>query len=132
MAGTKGIRWDELEAPVQAAADREGISFSAWVKRAVRNELSRSIGLYRTKPDITIAALPVRDLLTTPREDLPEWVTDGIRRNLIRVNGEQVTVMTLEGDRSAHADGWVLKGTEDELYPIRDSIFRNKYEPVIP
>lgn len=39
-------------------------------------------------------------------------------------------VETLEGDMTAKAGDWIVKGTEGELYPVAGSIFDTIYEPV--
>jgi hypothetical protein len=120
----------ELEGWVEGTLARDGITFTALVDRALYAERDRNVGRYRTKPGISIDAIPVADLHQPI--DLPVWVQDAIRRNLIRVNGETVTVMTRDGDRLAWSDGWLLRGTEEEIYSITDSVFRRKYEPVNP
>lgn len=39
-------------------------------------------------------------------------------------------IPTLEGNHLAREGDWIIRGTESELYPCRDSIFRRKYEEV--
>ena len=43
---------------------------------------------------------------------------------------EPVIVQTLEGDMQAQAGDWIIKGIKGELYPCKDDIFRETYEPV--
>lgn len=43
---------------------------------------------------------------------------------------ESVVIQTLEGDMQAQAGDWILKGVRGELYPCKDDIFRETYEPV--
>ena len=43
---------------------------------------------------------------------------------------EPVVVETLEGDMQAQAGDWIIKGVKGELYPCKDDIFRQTYEPV--
>ncbi len=43
---------------------------------------------------------------------------------------EPLTVQTLEGDMHANPGDWLIKGTEGEYYPCKDSVFRRKYEPI--
>jgi len=47
----------------------------------------------------------------------------------VRVH-EPVVVETLEGNISAQAGDWVIKGIMGEIYPCKDNIFRQTYEPV--
>jgi hypothetical protein len=123
---------EDLLAWGKAAAERAGVTFNAWVNHLIENERARTVGRYRTKPGISIDAIPVPAFRSMDYDELPVWVQDAIRRNLIRVNGETVTVMTPDGDRLAWSDGWLLRGTEEEIYSITDSVFRRKYEPVNP
>ena len=39
-------------------------------------------------------------------------------------------IRTLEGDMRATYGDYVIKGVQGEFYPIKDSIFRETYEPV--
>jgi hypothetical protein len=41
-----------------------------------------------------------------------------------------LTISTLEGDMNAHAEDWIIKGVEGELYPCKNSIFQTTYEEV--
>lgn len=41
-------------------------------------------------------------------------------------------IPTLEGPMSAHVGDWVIRGTEGEFYPCKDSVFRRKYRPPRP
>ena len=43
---------------------------------------------------------------------------------------EPVVIETLEGDMQAQAGDWIIKGVKGELYPCKDDIFRQTYEPV--
>lgn len=42
-----------------------------------------------------------------------------------------VMIDTLEGTMAAYEGDWIIKGVAGELYPCRDSIFRQTYEEVI-
>jgi len=37
-------------------------------------------------------------------------------------------VDTLEGTMRAQKSDWIIKGTEGEFYPCKDSVFQRKYE----
>jgi hypothetical protein len=45
-------------------------------------------------------------------------------------SGELLTVRTLEGNMTAQRGDWIVRGIRGEPYPIKDSIFRETYEPV--
>ena len=51
-------------------------------------------------------------------------------RGGVYTKGADLYVRTLEGDLKAISGDWVIKGIKGELYPIRDDIFRETYEPV--
>lgn len=41
-------------------------------------------------------------------------------------------VYTLEGPVVGRKGDWLIKGTQDELYPCRDSVFKRKYKKYFP
>lgn len=41
-----------------------------------------------------------------------------------------VRIRTLEGDMTAGAGDWVIRGVQGEFYPVKDQIFRETYEAV--
>lgn len=56
--------------------------------------------------------------------DLARYVSDTVRYT------EEGTVLikTLEGTMEAKPGDWIIRGTEGELYPCKDSVFQRKYE----
>ena len=43
---------------------------------------------------------------------------------------ESLVIETLEGEMTAHAGDWVIKGLAGEGYPCKPDIFEQSYEPV--
>lgn len=41
-------------------------------------------------------------------------------------------ILTLEGEMVARYGDWIIKGTEGEFYPCKDSVFQRKYRPAAP
>lgn len=41
-----------------------------------------------------------------------------------------IVINTLEGKMTAKPGDWIVKGTEGEFYPVKDSVFKRKYEAV--
>lgn len=41
--------------------------------------------------------------------------------------GHLLIIRTLEGNMTAEPGTWIIKGTEDEFYPCKDSVFQRKY-----
>lgn len=39
-----------------------------------------------------------------------------------------IVIGTLEGTMKLEPGAWLIKGTEDEFYPCKDSVFRRKYQ----
>ncbi len=48
----------------------------------------------------------------------------------VQDHGFAVIIPTLEGMMRAEPDDWIIRGVKGEFYPIKDSIFRETYEPV--
>lgn len=42
----------------------------------------------------------------------------------------ELTIPTLEGDHTASAGDWIIKGVAGEFYPCKPDIFDQTYEPV--
>jgi len=57
---------------------------------------------------------------------LQHWDVEFLRENG-KVAG--IVVKTLEGRMRANPGDWVVRGTKGELYPIKDHIFVEMYEP---
>ena len=41
-----------------------------------------------------------------------------------------IKIKTLEGIMTAKPGDWIIKGTEGEFYPCKDSVFQTKYEEI--
>lgn len=39
-----------------------------------------------------------------------------------------IAIGTLEGIMKLHKGDWLIRGTEDEFYPCKDSVFQRKYQ----
>ena len=50
----------------------------------------------------------------------------------IKCDSAQMTlvVVTLEGEMTADAGDWIIKGVDGEFYPCKPSVFESTYEPV--
>lgn len=42
---------------------------------------------------------------------------------------QRLIIRTLEGEMKASPTDWIIKGTEGEFYPCKDTVFRRKYRP---
>jgi hypothetical protein len=50
----------------------------------------------------------------------------------IKVGGNfTLLIPTLEGEMTANAGDWIIKGVQGEFYPCKPDIFEKTYEPVI-
>jgi len=43
---------------------------------------------------------------------------------------EETEIVTLEGIMTAMPGDWIVTGIQEELYPVKDDIFRETYQPV--
>lgn len=43
--------------------------------------------------------------------------------------GNQVAIVTLEGEMRAGPGDWIIRGVKDEVYPCKPDIFAATYEP---
>ena len=50
--------------------------------------------------------------------------------NAIEEGGPYLCIHTLEGIMRLSPGDWLIRGTEGELYPCKDSVFQRKYEKV--
>lgn len=62
-------------------------------------------------------------------ETVIAWMNDG---GLMRYDDERgwaVVIETLEGEMSAFANDWIIRGVAGEFYPCKPDIFAATYEP---
>ena len=53
----------------------------------------------------------------------------GPDNSAIAINGEELTINTLEGAMTASLKDWIIRGVKGELYPCKPDIFDATYEP---
>ena len=64
-------------------------------------------------------------------QEIMHWA-DQFDVSIIMNHDDQETCLkipTLEGQMRAGPGDWVIRGTENEFYPCKDSVFQRKYEP---
>ncbi len=49
---------------------------------------------------------------------------------MVGATGISLEIPTLEGLMTAEENDWIIKGVKDELYPIKNDIFKETYELV--
>lgn len=59
-----------------------------------------------------------------------EWTMPFQSKSHFLDSGPQISIQTLEGPLFADVGHWIIKGTEGEFYPCKDSVFQRKYEEV--
>jgi hypothetical protein len=87
---------------------------------------------FRKKP-VEIEAAGVANLLITAGEDwpaLPSWIREAYEQGTVLFLADAVEIVTLEGTMRGDWTDWIIRGVQGELYPCKDSIFRQTYEPV--
>lgn len=77
---------------------------------------------YRKKPVVV-------DAFRLGSEAAPIWFQEAMD-DTITLRGDTFYVQTLEGVMQAHIGDWVIRGVENELYPIAHRIFCKTYEHV--
>lgn len=63
-------------------------------------------------------------------DTVPEWAWSRRNHDLQFVfgNNPQIIIDTLEGEMTAHAGDYIIKGIKDEIYPCKPDIFLATYE----
>jgi hypothetical protein len=59
---------------------------------------------------------------------LPGFPFDGATKPPQIERPAHIVIGTLEGQMKLHQGDWLIKGTEDEFYPCKDSVFQRKYQ----
>lgn len=84
---------------------------------------------YRSKP-VVIDAWQYKH---SDRLVFPDWIGQAFLERKLEYNDfsaiREILVKTLEGTMSCVEGSWIIRGTEGELYPCKDSVFKTKYEP---
>lgn len=94
---------------------------------------------FRKKP-IEIEAVQIREATCGPCNDVfdegPTWLQTARINNVVQVytpSGElnaKVKVHSAEGTMRAGPTDWLIRGVQGEIYPCKDEIFQETYEPV--
>jgi hypothetical protein len=64
--------------------------------------------------------------------DVPVWLAAAVVDGSVKADRETgcVHIKTLEGEMVGNPGDWIIKGVKDELYPVKNDIFRQTYEAV--
>lgn len=96
---------------------------------------------FRKKP-IVIEAFQMTEDRRRDNRDWPEWLNRAWNLELSAVGAvfpenyphsdgtDRLKIMTLEGEHLVSWGDWIIRGVADELYPCKDEIFQQTYEPV--
>jgi hypothetical protein len=57
-----------------------------------------------------------------------DWVAANQGSRKCRYKGDTMIIPTLEGDHTASAGDWIIRGVQGELYPCKPDIFAQTYE----
>lgn len=80
---------------------------------------------FRKKP-VVIEAIQITDETFDAPHPSPEHIQGVLYDPVSRT----VRIETLEGVMTGRLGDWVITGVNGELYPCKDDIFRQTYEPV--
>ena len=86
---------------------------------------------YRCKP-VEVDAILLADVRTQMEDKTaPPWVLDAWAKEKFDFVSEHTTeIKTLEGKVYANNDAWLVRGQLGEIWPVQNSQFHHKYEPV--
>jgi hypothetical protein len=90
------------------------------------------VTLYRKRPVVVEARhfdVPPDRLPMALGIELAKWCGGQFMAQLVGLADPRIEIETLEGVMTASLGDWIIKGTAGEFYPIKDSIFRETYEP---
>lgn len=92
---------------------------------------------YRKKP---VEVEAVKYFGVDNYEETPEWLEKAISDGIVFVSDkydresktviEVTNIKTLEGDMMVSEGDYIIRGTEDELYPCKPDIFEGIYDKV--
>ena len=87
--------------------------------------MSLQIGRWRKKP-VVIEAVK----FTGPdgnADEIAAWIhAQGLE---VEIQGREMLIHTLDGPHWARPGDWIVRGTDREIYPVKDHIFRATHEP---
>ncbi len=63
-------------------------------------------------------------------DEAPDWWIEARIDKACRV-GDNIYIVTLEGDMKVGLGDWVIKGVQGELYPCKNDIFLKTYEKAV-
>ncbi len=63
------------------------------------------------------------------KEPHANWFTDKAGDGSILVFSDHCVIHTLEGDMQGNTGDWIIRGVKGEMYPCKDAIFQETYEP---
>lgn len=73
-------------------------------------------------------------------DPMPDWFMDSLSSNDVRIhdcydgggfmqNKGTAHIKTLEGEMTANAGDWIIRGVKGEIYPCKPDIFAATYDP---
>jgi hypothetical protein len=80
---------------------------------------------YTSRP-ISITAIQWGGSIESGRH-IMDWA-DGAEIRWTNETPQRLEITTLEGRMKANPGDWIIKGTEGEFYPCKDSVFQRKYQ----
>lgn len=63
-------------------------------------------------------------------DEAPDWWIEA-RVDKAHRDGDNIYIVTLEGDMKVGLGDWVIKGVQGELYPCKNDIFLKTYEKAV-
>ena len=79
-------------------------------------------------PDLNEMLGPLAKSETSRMERFDAWMVANQGERKCRYVGNTIVIPTLEGDMTAQAGDWIIKGVQGGLYPCKLDIFSATYE----
>lgn len=84
---------------------------------------------YRKKP-VEIEAFRFDGDLQNSKGEfyVPRWAVEAFEKGILRFEGPELYVETLEGTHHASAGDYIIQGIKGEIYPCKPDIFEATYD----
>ena len=91
---------------------------------------------FRKKP-VEIEAFQMTEERRRDNSEWPEWLHAAWQKDRLENGalfcreggGDELSIMTLEGEHAVTWDDWIIQGIQGELYPCKPDIFEATYDP---
>lgn len=120
---------DGARGKTEAVRDALKISHYGCMIHALLQKQENETDKFKKKP-VEIKAVQITDEWFDGNHPNPLHPVSKDREIIMNPKERTVTIKTLEGDMEANINDWIITGIKGEVYPCRDDIFKESYDPV--